>query len=133
MTRLRAPQMVETFGRRLPTKRRHTARVVNDHRSTKRFCQDQTGLYLVSCGTEREVLFGVKRAWCHASSSLAEGGALVFFQFVEDRDHQDFGAKTGPSAFTNGAFKAVPVSQGAVMKPLETVHPGGATTAGARR
>ena len=69
----------------LPTRLHHTAYVSKNLEATRRFYEDVIGLPLVATWCESDELFGAERTYCHWFFGLADGSALAFFQFADQR------------------------------------------------
>jgi catechol 2,3-dioxygenase-like lactoylglutathione lyase family enzyme len=95
--------MAET--RRLPSRLHHTAYVTHDQEVTRKFYEELIGLPLVATWSEKDVLFGAERTYCHTFFALGDGGALAFFQFANKEDQELFGPKMPKSPFHHIALK----------------------------
>ena len=83
----------------LPTRLHHTAYVSKNLEATRRFYEDIIGLPLVATWCESDELFGAERTYCHLFFGLADGSALAFFQFANQRDQDLFGPKMPATPF----------------------------------
>ena len=63
----------------------HNAWVTRDQEATRRFYEDLIGLPLVATWSEADELFGAERVYCHTFFGLADGSALAFFQFADQK------------------------------------------------
>jgi glyoxylase I family protein len=74
----------------LPSRLHHHAFVVKDQEANRHFFEDVLGMPLVATWCERSFHpdFGREVDYCHTFYSLADGGALAFFQFAEDEIYQ---------------------------------------------
>jgi catechol 2,3-dioxygenase-like lactoylglutathione lyase family enzyme len=63
----------------------HHAYVVKDHEANRRFIEDLLGIPLVAtwCEKSHNSETGEDIEFCHTFFSLADGGALAFFQFAD--------------------------------------------------
>jgi len=84
---------------RLPARLHHTAYVAANLERTRAFYEDVIGLPLVATWCESDELFGEVRTYCHCFFGLADGSALAFFQFANERDRALFGPKMPESPF----------------------------------
>lgn len=80
------PNVAATPSAGLPTRLHHYAFVVKDQERNRQFFEDVLGLPLVATWCERAYFadFGKEVDYCHTFFSLADGGALAFFQFADD-------------------------------------------------
>ena len=106
-------------GTHVPLRLHHTAYVVKDQRATRRFYEELIGLELAATWTEKDFLFGADRVYCHTFYTLADGSALAFFQFAEERDYEEFGPQFRPTPFIHVALKTEPSTQDAIVERLE--------------
>ena len=69
----------------LPKRLHHYAFVVKDHEANRRFWEDVIGIPLTATWCERAYNGTVGRDidYCHTFYSLADGGALAFFQYAD--------------------------------------------------
>lgn len=102
-----------------PARLHHNAFVVKDQRETRRFYEGLIGLDLMATWTEKDLLFGAERVYCHTFYGLADGSALAFFQFAEASDYEEFGPKMRPSPFIHIALKISADDQQAIVGRLE--------------
>ena len=105
----------------LPQRLHHTARVVKDHETTRRFYEDIIGMPLVATWAEVAQFPeypGRNINYCHTFYGLADGGALAFFQFAEPDVHEKFKAKI-QTAFNHLALAVSPTLQDAIKERLE--------------
>jgi catechol 2,3-dioxygenase-like lactoylglutathione lyase family enzyme len=103
---------------RMPTRLHHTAYVSKDLEKTRAFYEDIIGLPLVATWCEADVLFGELRTYCHCFFGLADGSALAFFQFANERDQARFGPPMAPSAFHHIALAVDAETQAAIAGRL---------------
>jgi glyoxylase I family protein len=70
---------------RLPERLHHHAFVVRDQEANRQFFEDTLGIPLVAtwCEVTHHPAFGRPVAMCHTFFSMADGGALAFFQFAD--------------------------------------------------
>jgi catechol 2,3-dioxygenase-like lactoylglutathione lyase family enzyme len=104
---------------RLPTRLHHTAYVTRDLEKTRAFYEDIIGLPLMATWCESDELFGEVRTYCHCFFGLADGSALAFFQFAEQRDAELFGPKMPETPFHHIALNVDAETQNAVAGRLE--------------
>jgi glyoxylase I family protein len=102
----------------LPARLHHTAYVSSNLEATRHFYEDIIGLPLLATWCESDELFGAERVYCHCFFGLADGSALAFFQFAEDRDQQLFGPKMPATPFHHIAMKVDAETQNAIEKRL---------------
>jgi len=107
-----------TVSTNLPTRLHHNAYVTKDLETTRKFYEELIGMPLVAAWCEKADLFGKLRTYCHAFFSLADGGALAFFQFAEDEDQQLFGPEIPQSPFNHIALKCDEETQKAIKERL---------------
>jgi catechol 2,3-dioxygenase-like lactoylglutathione lyase family enzyme len=90
----------------VPLRLHHSAYVCRDLEQTRRFYEDILGWPLVAAWRECDKVFGEDELWyCHLFFKLADGGALAFFHFADQRQHEKF-AHYGPhSPFVHLALK----------------------------
>ena len=105
--------------RSTPLRLHHNAYVVRDQRATRQFYEGLIGLELAATWTEKDLLFGAERVYCHTFYSLADGSALAFFQFAEESDYEQFGPQMRPSPFIHIALKTEAENQAAIIERLE--------------
>jgi glyoxylase I family protein len=69
----------------LPKRLHHYAFVVKDHEANRKFWEDVIGIPLTATWCERAYNASVGREidYCHTFYSLADGGALAFFQYAD--------------------------------------------------
>lgn len=79
-------QVAIPLGPRTPSADRlhHFAWVVRDSEATRHFYEDLIGLPLVATWCEQDEL----GEYCHTFFGLGDGGALAFFQFADDENHE---------------------------------------------
>ena len=102
----------------LPLRLHHHAWMVDDQEVNRQFYEDVIGLPLVATWTEREVLFGKEREYCHTFYALADGSALAFFQFSDPEDQKEFKTEINFTPGRHIAFKVDQESQEAIQKRL---------------
>ena len=102
----------------LPTRLHHTAYVSKNLEATRRFYEDIIGLPLVATWCESDELFGAERTYCHLFFGLADGGALAFFQFANQRDQDLFGPKMPATPFHHIALNVIADTQQAIESRL---------------
>ena len=102
----------------LPTRLHHTAYVSKNLEATRRFYEDIIGLPLVATWCESDELFGAERTYCHLFFGLADGGALAFFQFANQRDQDLFGPKMPATPFHHIALNVSADTQQAIESRL---------------
>jgi len=70
----------------LPKRLHHYAFVVKDHEANRKFWEDVIGIPLTATWCERAYNGSVGREidYCHTFYSLADGGALAFFQYADE-------------------------------------------------
>ncbi len=88
----------------LPTRLHHTAYVVKNLETTRRFYEDLLGFPLVATWCEQEDLFGKERTYCHCFFGLPDGSAMAFFQFADADDQAEFGPELPSSPFRHLAL-----------------------------
>src|SRR5258706_918917 len=82
----------------------HTARVVKDHETTRKFYEDLLGMPLIATWAEVAPLIpGEQVYYCHAFYGLADGGALAFFGFAKPEVYEQFKA-TSQTGFNHMAL-----------------------------
>ncbi|MEV0265421.1 VOC family protein [Streptomyces sp. NPDC050617] len=102
----------------LPLRLHHHAWVTDDQEATRRFYEDVLGLPLVATWTEREVMRGVERVYCHTFYGLEDGGALAFFQFADPEDQKEFQTEINFTPLRHIAFKVEQGTQDAMWKRI---------------
>jgi glyoxylase I family protein len=102
----------------LPTRLHHTAYVSKNLEATRRFYEDIIGLPLVATWCESDELFGAERTYCHLFFGLADGGALAFFQFANQRDQDLFGPKMPATPFHHIALNVTADTQQGIENRL---------------
>ncbi len=90
----------------LPLRLHHNAYVTSNMEATRHFYEDLLGMPLTATWCEVDELFGAQRVYCHCFFSLADGGALAFFQFANPDDQKQFGPQMPFSPFHHIALKA---------------------------
>jgi hypothetical protein len=72
---------------RLPERLHHHAYVVADQEVNRQFFEELLGLPLVAtwCETHQSPWVGREVAMCHTFYAMADGGALAFFSFADER------------------------------------------------
>ena len=101
-----------------PTRLHHNGFVTRDMEATRHFYEDLIGMPLVATWCEADELFGKERVYCHCCFGLADGGALAFFQFAHDDDHDLFGPPMPPSPFHHIALNVDGKTQADVEERL---------------
>ena len=96
----------------------HNAWVTRDQEATRRFYEDLVGLPLVATWSEADELFGAERVYCHTFFGLADGSALAFFQFADQKDQDLFGPTMPETPFSHIALKVDADTQDEVAKRL---------------
>jgi len=104
---------------RLPSRLHHTAYVSKDLEKTRAFYEDVIGLPLVATWCESDELFGEMRTYCHCFFGLADGSALAFFQFANERDQRLFGPTMPSSPFHHIALTVDGATQKEVSERLQ--------------
>lgn len=104
---------------RPPSRLHHTAYVSKDLEKTRAFYEDLLGLPLAATWCESDELFGEMRTYCHCFFELADGSALAFFQFANQRDQELFGPTMPPSPFHHIALNVDAETQAQVAERLE--------------
>lgn len=104
----------------LPSRLHHNALVVKDLSRTRWFYEDVLGLPLTATYCEAEDIGGVVRKYCHCFFSIADGGALAFFQFEDPKDDAIFSRPVPDSPFYHVALKCDQATQDAVRVRLES-------------
>lgn len=102
----------------MPRRLHHTAYVTTDLAKTRAFYEDLIGLPLAATWCESDELFGELRTYCHCFFALADGSALAFFQFANERDQQLFGPALTPSPFRHIALDVDAATQRSVAERL---------------
>ncbi|VWX59000.1 Glyoxalase [Burkholderiales bacterium 8X] len=102
----------------LPSRLHHTAYVTRDLEATRHFYEDIIGLPLIATWCEKDELFGAERTYCHCFFSLADGGALAFFQFADAGDAELFGPKMPFTPFHHVALNVNKATQAAIESRL---------------
>jgi glyoxylase I family protein len=103
----------------MPLRLHHSAFVVDDLEKTRRFYEDVVGLPLMATYCEEEEVVGKVRSYCHCFFSIADGGALAFFQFADEDDKKDFKESTPKSPFYHLALKCTADIQNAIHERLK--------------
>ena len=103
---------------RLPSRLHHTAYVTRDLEKTRHFYEDLIGLPLLATWCESDMLFGELRTYCHLFFELADGSALAFFQFANERDQALFGPPMPESPFHHIALNVDAATQADVEARL---------------
>jgi glyoxylase I family protein len=99
-----------------PLRLHHHATITDDQEATRRFYEDVIGMPLVATWTERDVLFGAERTYCHTFYALADGGALAFFQFADPADQELFKTDINFTPFRHIALAVDHDTQDAIKK-----------------
>src|SRR3954462_7795309 len=110
--------MPETNTKTTVARLHHNAWVTRDQEATRRFYEDLIGLPLVETGSEADELFGAERVYCHTFFGLADGSALAFFQFADEKDQELFGPTMPETPFAHIALKVDADTQDEVAKRL---------------
>ena len=78
-----------------PLRLHHYAWVTRDQEANRKFLEDTLGIPLVATWCEKAFSAEVQREleYCHTFYALADGGALAFFQFAEEKDYEAFKAQ----------------------------------------
>ncbi|MBS3961736.1 MAG: VOC family protein [Sandarakinorhabdus sp.] len=97
--------------KRRPNRLHHTAYTSKDLEATRAFYEDVIGLPLIATYTEKDVLFGKEREYCHVFFELADGSALAFFQFAHKEDEAEFSPPMPESPFHHIALHVDPATQ----------------------
>ena len=109
---------------RLPSRLHHNAYVVRDHEVNRRFFEDLLGIPLVATWCEKNYSAEVGREveFCHTFFSMADGGALAFFQFADPELYEMTQAKQPAKIgrYDHIAFKAEPETYEELKQRLET-------------
>ena len=109
---------------RLPSRLHHNAYVVRDHEVNRRFFEDLLGIPLVATWCEKNYSAEVGRGveFCHTFFSMADGGALAFFQFADPELYEMTQAKQPAKIgrYDHIAFKAEPETYEELKQRLET-------------
>lgn len=108
-----------TVSAKTPTRLHHTAYVSKDLEATRKFYEDVIGIPLVATWAEQEELFGEVRTYAHCFFELADGSALAFFQFVDEKDQSLFGPKLAESPFIHVALNVDSETQEGIIKRIE--------------
>ncbi|MEN9705748.1 MAG: hypothetical protein RLZZ393_1627 [Pseudomonadota bacterium] len=103
---------------KLPSRLHHTAYVTKDLEATRKFYEDVIGLPLVATWCESDMLFGEERTYCHCFFGIADGGALAFFQFANERDQKLFGPEIPSSPFNHIALNVDAETQAGIEKRI---------------
>src|SRR6187455_3562177 len=82
----------------------HTAFVTKDQEATRAFYEDVLGFPLLATWSEADELFGAERVYCHTFFGLADGSALAFFQFADQKDQDLFGPTMPETPFSHIAL-----------------------------
>ena len=108
---------------RLPSRLHHNAYVVRDHEVNRRFFEDLLGIPLVATWCEKNYSAEVQREveFCHTFFGMADGGALVFFQFADPELYEMTQAKQPAKIgrYDHIAFKAEPETYEELKRRLE--------------
>lgn len=102
-----------------PIRLHHHATVTDDQEATRRFYEDVIGMPLVATWTEKDLLFGAERTYCHTFFALADGGALAFFQFADPEDQKRFKTEINVTPFRHIALAVDTDTQDAIKKRIE--------------
>jgi catechol 2,3-dioxygenase-like lactoylglutathione lyase family enzyme len=102
-----------------PARLHHHAYVVRDLRATRHFYEDLLRMPLVATWTEVDELVGMDNPYCHAFFELADGGALAFFQFAKEEDHERLAPNGRPTPFVHVALKVDDDTQAEARRRLE--------------
>ena len=102
-----------------PIRLHHHATVTDDQEATRRFYEDVIGMPLVATWTEKDVLFGAERTYCHTFFALADGSALAFFQFADPEDQKRFKTEINVTPFRHIALAVDADTQDAIKKRID--------------
>lgn len=83
----------------LPSRMHHSARIVKDQEKTRQLIEDVLGIPLTAtwCEIVPDMEDPSKTiSLCHTFFSLADGGALAFFQFAKESDYARFKPALSP-------------------------------------
>ncbi|WP_417450965.1 VOC family protein [Kordiimonas sp.] len=108
-----------TTAKKLPTRLHHTAYVTKDLEATRAFYEDVIGLPLVATWCEQEELFGEERTFAHCFFEMADGSALAFFQFANQKDHDLFGPEQPESPFIHIALNVDEETQAGIIERID--------------
>ena len=103
----------------LPRRLHHTAYVSKDLEATRHFYEDVLGMPLVATWCEKDELFGKERTYCHCFFSMADGGALAFFQFADAEDQAEFGPPMPSTPFHHIAMDVDGETQRGIEQRLQ--------------
>jgi glyoxylase I family protein len=101
-----------------PIRLHHNAYVTRDQEKTRQFYEEVIGMPLVATWCESDELFGKVRTYCHTFYSMADGGALAFFQFENPEDQEQFGPKMPASPFHHIALAVDAETQAVIEKRI---------------
>ncbi|MGW2224066.1 VOC family protein [Streptomyces formicae] len=110
------PRTELNASRTQPLRLHHHAWITDDQEANRHFYEDVIGLPLVATWTEREVLSGAERAYCHTLYGLADGSALAFFQFADPEDQEEFKTGINTTPLRHIAFKVEAEAQDAIRE-----------------
>ncbi len=102
----------------VPIRLHHNAYVTRDQEKTRQFYEEIIGMPLVATWCESDELFGKVRTYCHTFYTMADGGALAFFQFENPDDQEQFGPKMPDSPFHHIALAVDAATQAAIEKRI---------------
>jgi glyoxylase I family protein len=105
----------------IPQRLHHNARVVKDHKRTRKFYEDVVGMPLVATWAEVGQFPDFPErpvSYCHTFYGLADGGALAFFAFAEPDVYEAYKAKA-QSGFNHLALAVTPDLQAQIKQNLE--------------
>src|SRR4051812_4619897 len=113
-----ATPAAKAIAAKLPSRLHHTAYTSKDLEATRHFYEDIIGMPLVATWCEKDELFGKERVYCHCFFGLADGSALAFFQFADEKDQELFGPTVPETPFSHIALKVDADTQDEVAKRL---------------
>jgi glyoxylase I family protein len=93
----------------------HHAYVTTDQEATRAFYEEIVGLPLVATWTE----IGEGQEYCHTFFGLADGGALAFFQFADQRFSEESAPPVPFSLYRHVALLVDSESQGRIRARAE--------------
>ncbi len=102
----------------LPLRLHHHAWIVEDQETNRQFYEDVLGLPLTATWTEKDVILGAERTYCHTFYTMADGSALAFFQFADPEDAKLFKTEVNFTPWRHIAFKVDQEVQEALQKRI---------------